>query len=250
MQIAGASLQRRIGHALRSGEDSTFDDGTNCVTCEAGKFFSIKQRAGQTGFPGLTAFKTDSPCCAAIPLSSGGDRCSLHGSDRRDRAATAAGAAHRRCTGFVDARAVAGHVFQGRSGRVAMDDAHVPNAVRTLAFSPVRAGLAATPEGWPWPGVAAQLARRDDAPVPVAPVLARVLRFGDLTDLPLAGQMALEGFETKSANARPPGLPAFVAMVEKRPGRSLTPGQPGRKRKAAPPAATPGVDRRRHRGEK
>ena len=85
-------------------------------------------------------------------------------------------------------------------------------------------------------GSAAHLARRDDALVSVAPVLARVPCFGDL---PLAEQMALVGFETKSANDRPLGLPAFVAMVEERLGRNLTPGQSGRKRKDAPPRPRP-----------
>ena len=91
---------------------------------------------------------------------------------------------------------------------------------------------------------------RGDALVSAAPVLARAPRFGGLLDLPLAEQMALEGFETKSAICHPLGLPAFVATVEERLGRSLTPGQPGRTRKDATPTATPGVGRRRrHRDE-
>ena len=148
------------------------------------------------------------------------------------------GEAHRRYTAFVNARArVTGHLFQGRFGCVAMDDAHVLNAVRYLAFNPVRARLAAVPEGWPWSSVAAHLARRDDALASVGPVLERAPRFADLLDLPLAEQMALEGFETKSANGRPLGPPAFVAMVEQRLGRSLARGRPGRARKAARKAA-------------
>lgn len=61
-------------------------------------------------------------------------------------------------------------------------------------------------------------------------------RYGDPLDLPLAGQMALTGFETKSANGRPPGAPDFVAMVEQQLGRRLARGRPGRK--AARPTAS------------
>ena len=142
----------------------------------------------------------------------------------------AVGEAHRRFTAFVNARArVTGHLFQGRFASAAMDDAHCLNALRYLAFNPVRAGLAARPESWPWSSVAAHLAGRDDALVSVAPALERAPRFADLLDLPLAEQMALEGFETKSANGRPLGPPAFVAAVERMLGRSLAPGKPGPK---------------------
>ena len=142
----------------------------------------------------------------------------------------AVGEAHRRYTAFVNARArLTGHLFQGRFACVVMDDAHCLNALRYLAFNPVRAGLAARPQDWPWSSAAAHLAGRDDALVSVAPALQCAPRFADLLDLPLAEQMALEGFETKSANGRPLGPPEFVAMVESKLGRSLQPGRPGRK---------------------
>ena len=66
------------------------------------------------------------------------------------------GEAHRRYTAFVNARArVTGHLFQGRFGCVAMDEAHVLTALRYLAFNPVRARLSRTPEAWPWSSVRA-----------------------------------------------------------------------------------------------
>ena len=140
----------------------------------------------------------------------------------------AVGEAHRRYTAFVNARArVTGHLFQSRFASVAMDDAHLLNAVRYLAFNPVRARLAATPQAWPHASVAAHLAGRDDALVAVAPVLDHVAHFAELLDLSLAEQMALGGFETKSFNGRPLGEPAFIAMIEARLGRSLRKGKPG-----------------------
>src|SRR5579863_8676561 len=60
----------------------------------------------------------------------------------RDALSRAVGEAHRRFTALVNARArVTGHLFQGRFGCVAMDEAHWLAAVRYLAFNPVRAGL-------------------------------------------------------------------------------------------------------------
>ena len=58
-------------------------------------------------------------------------------------------------------------------------------------------------------------------------MLQRVARFAELLDLSLEEQMALGGFETKSANGRPLGEPAFIAMIEARLGRSLRKGRPG-----------------------
>jgi putative transposase len=142
----------------------------------------------------------------------------------------AVGEAHRRYTGFFNARArVTGHLFQGRFASVAMDDAHCLNAVRYLAFNPVRARLAGEPALWPWSSVGAHLRGRDDELVSVRPVLERVDRFEDLLELSLGEQMALEGFETKSANGRPLGAPAFIERAERLLGRSLTPGRRGRK---------------------
>jgi putative transposase len=66
----------------------------------------------------------------------------------------AGGEAHRRFTGFINAGPVTGHLFQGRFDCVVMDEAHLINAVRYLAFNPVRARLAASPADWPWSSVA------------------------------------------------------------------------------------------------
>lgn len=94
------------------------------------------------------------------------------------------GEAHRRYTGFVNARArVTGHLFQGRFASTAMDEAHWLYAVRYLAFNPVRAKLVAQPEDWPWSSVRAHLAKRDDALVSVKPLLDRNARSRELFTL-------------------------------------------------------------------
>ena len=91
---------------------------------------------------------------------------------RADGLSRAVGEAHRRFTGYVNARArETGHLFQGRFGCVAMDETHCLNAVRYLAFNPVRARLSAAPGDWPWSSVRAHLGGRDDALVSVRPLL-------------------------------------------------------------------------------
>ena len=122
-----------------------------------------------------------------------------------------------------------GHWFQARFASFAMDDAHLLNALRYLAFNPVRAGLAASPEAWPWSSVRAHLAGRDDALVEVGPALERAPGFADLLELSLEEQAALDGFDRRSPNGRPLGAPDFIAMVEKRLGRSVQPRRRGRK---------------------
>jgi putative transposase len=147
-----------------------------------------------------------------------------------DGLSRAVGEAHRRFTAFVNARArVTGHLFQGRFASAAMDDAHLLNAARYLAFNPVRAGLAARPDAWPWSSVRAHLQGRDDALAQVAPLLARAPRFADLLEMSLDEQIALDGFESRSMNGRPLGAPDFIAMVERKLGRTVQPGRPGRK---------------------
>lgn len=143
------------------------------------------------------------------------------------------GEAHRRFTAFANARArVTGHLFQARFHCVAMDEAHCLNAVRYLAFNPVRAGLCARPEDWPWSSVAAHLRGQDDALVRTRPILDMAPNFADLIDLSREEQAALDGFESLGANGRPLGGAEFIAAAEGKLGRSLAKRKPGRKPRA------------------
>jgi putative transposase len=152
----------------------------------------------------------------------------------REGLSRAVGEAHRRFTGFVNARArETGHLFQGRFGCVAMDEAHCLNAVRYLAFNPVRARLSASPSEWAWSSVRAHLAGRDDTLVTAHPILALAPRFADLLALSLSEQAELDGFETLSANGRPVGDAQFIARAERKLGRSLRRGRPGPKPRIA-----------------
>jgi putative transposase len=150
-----------------------------------------------------------------------------------DGLSRAVGEAHRRYSGFVNARArVTGHVFQGRFASAAMDDAHWLNAVRYLAFNPVRAKLCERPEDWPWSSARAHLAGRDDNLVNVRPLLDGGANPRDLFTMSRDESAALFDLETKSMIGRPMGGEAFLTDVEARLGRTVRRAKPGRKRRA------------------
>jgi putative transposase len=131
----------------------------------------------------------------------------------------------RRYTAFANARArVTGHLFQGRFGCVAMDDAHASAAVRYLAFNPVRARLSPTPRDWR--SARAHREGRGDGLASAASVLQLVPRFHDLLELSLEERAALDDFETRSANGRPLGDFGRV-LARKRPGRKKREGGAG-----------------------
>jgi putative transposase len=151
-----------------------------------------------------------------------------------DGLAQALGRTHRLYAGFVNARArQTGHLFQGRFGSVAMDEAHLMAAARYVALNPVRARLVPRAQDWPHSSVRAHLCGRDDGLVDVKPLLDRAPRFADLLD----GDPDDPGFAAlrrAELIGRPLGSAQFTATIERRLGRVVTPGKRGRKPKAAP----------------
>lgn len=143
--------------------------------------------------------------------------------------------AHRRYTGYINARhRWTGHLWQGRFGAVVMDEAHLAHAMRYVSLNPVRAGLAARPQGWAWSSVRAHLAGRDDGLVRVAPALERYGSFAaflgegaaDGADGEEAAWRALRRSET---SGRPLGSASWIAGLEARTGRTLAPRKRGPK---------------------
>lgn len=137
---------------------------------------------------------------------------------------------NRRYARFVNARAGrSGPLWRGRFGAVAMDEAHLAQAVRLVSLKPVEEGLVAHAEDWRWSSVRAHLARSDDALVRVAPVLDR---YGDFADFLAAGpadQEAARRFAVSKTSGRPLGSEAWIAEVEARTGRRLRPRKRGPK---------------------
>ena len=129
---------------------------------------------------------------------------------------------HRRYTGYINARnRWTGHLWQGRFGAVAMDEAHLAAAVRYVSLNPVRARLVTRAQDWRWSSVAAHLAEKDDALVRVTPVLERYGRFAEFLGDPVADEAAWRALRMSETSGRPIGDTAWIEMLEARSGRSL-----------------------------
>jgi len=139
--------------------------------------------------------------------------------------------AHRRYTGRINARKKwTGHLWQGRFGSVATDEAHLVHAVRYVSLNPVRARLVKRARDWRWSSVRAQMRGTDDDLVTVAPVAERVDDFAAL----LAG--GEDSARTKALRAaetvgRPLGDAAWFDRIEAVLGRILRPQKRGPKPK-------------------
>jgi putative transposase len=141
------------------------------------------------------------------------------------------GELHRRYTGYVNARARrTGHLWQGRFGSVAMDEAHLANAFRYVSFNPVRARLVARCADWRWSSVAAHLAGEDDHVVKVKPALEQVGDFAAFLAEPFDEAAAYAPLRRAETVGRPVGSPEWLKGLEALTGRSLAPRKRGRKR--------------------
>jgi putative transposase len=109
-----------------------------------------------------------------------------------------------------------------------MDEAHLLAAARYVPMNPVRAGLAARPEDWPWSSARAHLAGADDGLVTVKPLLDRA---GDFADFLAEGEdpAASSALRAAETTGRPLGNEAFIEGLERILGRRLARGQPGPK---------------------
>lgn len=140
------------------------------------------------------------------------------------------GELHRRYTGYINARMrTTGHLWQGRFGSVAMDDAHLVYAARYVSLNPVRARLVERAADWPWSSVRAHLAGEDDGVVRVAPVLDRVGDFAAFLDEEVDEAFTYAALRKAESIGRPVGSPEWLADLEARTGRTLAAGRRGPK---------------------
>jgi putative transposase len=152
--------------------------------------------------------------------------------------------AHRRYTSWINARnGWTGHLWQGRFGAVAMDEAHLLAATRYVALNPVRAKLVRRAEDWPWSSVRAHLERKDDELVKVGPLIER---YGDMAGILKPDALewdrpTWDALRKAETTGRPVGGPEWLAELERQSGRSLVPRIRGRK--PAKPVAASGKDR-------
>jgi putative transposase len=139
-------------------------------------------------------------------------------------------ATHRRYAGHIHAREKrTGHFWQERFGCVAMDEAHLAAAIVYVAPNPVRPKLVEHAEKWRWSSTPAHLGSvAEDGLTTVAPVMER---FPDLEARLAAGEDEMLSARLRKAEqiGRPLGSAAFIADLERRTRRRLTPARPGRK---------------------
>jgi putative transposase len=121
-----------------------------------------------------------------------------------------------------------GPLFQGRFGAVVMDEPHLLAAARYIALNPVAAGMVGRAEDWPWSSARAQLADEDDELATVAPLRALISDFATLLAMP-TDAMTTTRIERARTIGRPLGSAEWIAMLERRPGRPLSPRKPGPK---------------------
>lgn len=140
---------------------------------------------------------------------------------------------HREYTGFINARMrVTGHLWQGRYGSVAMDEAHFVSALRYVALNPVRARLVDRAQDWEWSSTRALISGKDDHVVKVAPALERVGNFAAFLGQPFDETLSYAALRKAESVGRPVGSPEWLADMEARTGLTLAPQKRGPKPKA------------------
>lgn len=140
----------------------------------------------------------------------------------------AIGEAHRRYTRGINFREKwRGYLWQGRFASFVMDEPYLLAAARYVELNPVRAGLVACAEGWPWSSARAHLSGCDDQLVKVAPLLAMVPDWRALLDSALSEE-EIRDLREHGRTGRPLGNVSFVERLERMVGRILAPRQGGR----------------------
>ncbi|OQB75997.1 MAG: Transposase IS200 like protein [Planctomycetes bacterium ADurb.Bin126] len=123
-----------------------------------------------------------------------------------------------------------GHLWQGRFFSSVLDDAHLWACVRYVERNPVRAGLVARAEDWPWSSAAAHCGRRTD---PLLSPIQMPWPVADWTDyLRTEDEKMVEAIRRQTMTGRPSGGDGFIAQLEGLLGRILHRQKPGPKPKA------------------
>jgi len=152
----------------------------------------------------------------------------------QDSLAKSIGLAHKAYTRLINFREDwRGYLWQGRFFSCPLDEARAQQALRYVELSPVRAGLAARAEDWPWSSARGHVTGRADGLTQRPPFLDD----GKAWRATLAAGTPDEEADTLRRylqTGRPLGTPAFVEQVEDLLGRLLRRRKPGPKPKARP----------------
>jgi putative transposase len=144
----------------------------------------------------------------------------------------ALGEAHRRYTRLVNFReGWRGYLWQGRFSSFPMGEDHLLRCARYIELNPVRARLVGRPRDWRWSSARAHLAGRDDDLVQVAPLLEIAPDWKAFLGEALTRD-EIEDIRSRERTGRPLGTAQFIARMEKKLGRTLSPQKRGPKPKA------------------
>ncbi len=144
---------------------------------------------------------------------------------------TTLGEAHRKYTRMINAREEwRGHLWQERFASFPMDEAYTLNAARYVELNPVRAGLCKNPAEYRWSSAGAHIHGYAD------PILntSALLRFNPEWDAFLQNgidQHTAKNIHLHENTGRPLGNSNFIADIEDRLGKPVTPQKAGRKSK-------------------
>lgn len=139
--------------------------------------------------------------------------------------------AHRRYTRMINLRYEwRGHLWQERFASSVMDEQHLLAAARYIELNPVRAGLVAGPQDYPYSSAAAHLAGSEDPLATVGPLLELVGNWQEFLSSTYTDEQKAE-LRRHQSSGRPLGDDGFIAKLETLTGRDLKPNKPGRPRK-------------------
>ena len=131
-----------------------------------------------------------------------------------------------------------GYLWQGRFASFPMDEPYFIQASRYVGLNPVRAGLVARAEDWPWSSVRAHVRGAEDALVRIAPLQRCLpLPMARFFDVDVAAEQA-RALRRAAATGRPLGASDWVKALETASGRALREPRRGRPPAAKSAAAT------------
>ncbi|MFH0883338.1 MAG: transposase [bacterium] len=138
---------------------------------------------------------------------------------------------HRQYTKEINRREEwSGYLWQGRFQSFPMDEAYLLRAVRYIELNPVRAGMTATPDSYPWSSARVHLGRLKNDLINIEPIVSLVDDYaGYLADG--IDDKVFEHLERHLSTGRPLGDTTFLVRVEEITGRSLLKHKPGPKRR-------------------
>jgi putative transposase len=123
-----------------------------------------------------------------------------------------------------------GHLWQGRFFSCALDERHTYAAVRYVELNPVRSGMVASPEAYPWSSAKGHLTECPDPVLSGRCFLTETVQdwrqfLGEEKDLDARKQLI-----KATGNGHPCGAEDFVRQIESLTGRRFQPRPAGRPR--------------------